>query len=216
MPSCCLRWVSSCESLLSLGLAKADRRLLEDIDELGKSLGKLVILLQHLFDRRGESARMHRLLDDVTEAVGLEPLNQLQFALGRRRDVGLCPKIEQLVPPDETLQLFGDHRFGQLLIRPLDLGIHPLQELLELGLTVSELEKPVGQLENCCCRLTHAVFLPPAMISRHSSTTMRDRSRFSASACMIRSSTVPRASRWKYCTFSAVCPARWIRAFACS
>src|SRR5690606_5665625 len=196
--------------------AQADRGSFEDVDELSQIGGKLVVLLQHLFHGRRESARMHRLLDDVTEAVGLEPLDQLRLALGRRRDVGLCPKVEQLVPPDETLQLFGDHRFGQLLIRQLDLGIHLLQELLELGLTVSELEKPVGQLENCCCRLTHAVFLPPAMISRHSSTTMRDRSRFSASACMIRSSTVPRASRWKYCTFSAVCPARWIRAFACS
>src|SRR5690606_33570736 len=214
MPSCCLRWVSSCESLLSLGLAQADRGLLEDVDELGQVGRKLVpVLFLELLDRSRKGPRVDRLLHDGAVAVRFQPLDELGLPLGNGRDVGLSLEVVELVPADEVLNLLGHHGLGELLVNPLNLGVNLLELVLQRGFPVPQLPQTVGQLKQ---RRTHATPLPPAMIWRHSSTTRRLMSRLAARACMMRSSTVPLASRWKYWTFSAVCPARWMRALACS
>src|SRR5690606_33736771 len=203
MPSCCLRWVSSCESLLSVGLAQADRGLLEDGDELGQVGRKLVpVLFLELLDRGRKSPRVDRFLHDGAVAVRFEPLDELRLPLGHRRDVGLGLEVVELVSADEVLNFLGHHGLGELLINPFNLGVDLLELVFQLGLAVFERPQPICQLKQ---RRAHFAPLPPAMIWRHSSTTRRLMSRLAARASMMRSSTVSLAIRWKYCTFSAVC-----------
>src|SRR5690606_28013178 len=109
--------------------AQADRCFFEDVDELSQIGGKLVVLLQHLFHGRRESARMHRLLDDVAEAVVLEPLDELRLAVGRRRDVGLGLEVEHPAAPHEVLDLLGEHQLRELAVHLLKLRVNRLQLL---------------------------------------------------------------------------------------
>src|SRR5690606_3456742 len=172
-----------------------------------------VFVLQKFLDGRRQRPRMHRWLNDVTKAVALEPCQKLRPSLRFGRDVGLGLELEHPASPHKALDFLADQQLREPTVHLRELCVDRLQELLEFGLAVPQLQEPVGQLKQ---RRAHAAPLPPAMIWRHSSTTRRLMSRLAARACMMRSSTVPLASRWKYWTFSAVCPARWMRALACS
>src|SRR5690606_39910227 len=155
---------------------------------------------------------MHRLLDELAEAILLEPVDEVRLAVRHGGHVGFGPQVKHLPVADEVLEFLSQHHAGKFTVDLLDLSVDRLELFLKGIFSVSQFHKTVRPREQAI----HHASLLPEIISRHSSTTILEMSRFSARTRMIRSSTVPVAKRWKYCTFSAVWPARWMRALACS